>query len=199
MLNKIRFPFSLVILFIANLFPIIGVFLFDWNVFTILFIYWIENIAVGFSNFVKMIYAKGKIEKFFLIPFFVIHYTAFTIGHGLFLFFIFIKDATSLLNFDIFLGLSIIAIFLSHGISFFRNFIYNKEYKKISTSSLFFHPYKRVLIMHIVIISGAFVITSVQSPKILIFLLVLLKILIDGFSHIREHKIIKPSRKNNYL
>ncbi|MCX6823168.1 MAG: DUF6498-containing protein [candidate division SR1 bacterium] len=83
---------------------------------------------------------------------------------------------------------AIICLFISHGTSFFANFIGKKEYKKTEIGSTMLEPYKRIVLMQIVIIFGAILMALCNSPKALIVLLVILKILIDLRSHRREHR-----------
>ena len=46
---------SVIVLLVANLIPILGVLFFDWDVVSLLKIYWAENVAVGLVNVLKML------------------------------------------------------------------------------------------------------------------------------------------------
>ncbi len=90
LLQKDKETFSPVFLIGANLIPLIGIFLFDWDVRYIVLLYWVENLIVGFYNILKMILLKidrtaKSLRKLFIIPFFCIHYGGFCAVHGLFL------------------------------------------------------------------------------------------------------------------
>ena len=81
---------SLLALIGANLIPLVGIFLFDWDVTFIVVLYWIENLIAGFYNILKMALLKmdqaaGNLGKLFIIPFFCVHYGGFCAGHGFFL------------------------------------------------------------------------------------------------------------------
>ncbi|MEA2630714.1 MAG: hypothetical protein QOE66_933 [Chloroflexota bacterium] len=91
---------AVVALLVANAIPLVGVLFFGWNVWTILTIYWLENGVVGIFNVLKMARAEGPEgvdtvtiqgrltgapAKAFLIPFFIVHYGLFWIGHGIFI------------------------------------------------------------------------------------------------------------------
>ena len=52
------------------------------------------------------------------------------------------------------LGFPVAALVLSHGISFFFNYIGEGEYRAARIASLMSRPYGRVVILHIVIIVG---------------------------------------------
>ena len=51
---------AVVALVVANLIPLVGVLFFDWNVWMILVVYWLENGVVGFFNVLKMLRAEGE-------------------------------------------------------------------------------------------------------------------------------------------
>jgi hypothetical protein len=81
---------SLAALIGANLIPLIGIFLFDWDVRFIVLLYWIENLIAAFYNILKMALLKvdhtvNNASKLFIIPFFCIHYGGFCAVHGFFL------------------------------------------------------------------------------------------------------------------
>ena len=135
--------------------------------------------------------------KLFIIFFFIIHYGIFMTGH-LFL----INTISSLpwgllgnfvLNFsllkELILGslFPLLPIFISHGISFFHNFIGKQEYKKTSTQQLMMLPYKRVILMHITLLFGGFLLILTGMPIYLILLFIILKIIVDLKAHNKEH------------
>ncbi len=51
----------LIALIAANTIPLFGVFIFGWDVFDILLIYWLESGVIGFYNILKMIKANKTI------------------------------------------------------------------------------------------------------------------------------------------
>lgn len=81
-----------------------------------------------------------------------------------------------------------IAIIASHLFSFGWNFIGKGEYLRQSLKSVMAAPYGRIVILHIAIILGAFVITALGSPVFLLLLLIAGKILLDAKLHIRSHR-----------
>jgi hypothetical protein len=194
-------------LILANLVPILGVLFLEWQVFPILFLFWMENFIIGASNVLKMIACspgdkQQSVAKAFFIPFFCVHYGIFTSIHGVFIIFIFgmlggfIKpgDFTSG-PFDI-LGIigklqmwwAVIALVLSHAVSFAVNYIGNGEYKKSNLVHLTLQPYGRVVILHITILFGGFLVMLLGSPVIGLILLISLKTFIDIKAHLRQHR-----------
>ncbi|MGI9247995.1 MAG: DUF6498-containing protein, partial [Woeseiaceae bacterium] len=56
---------SSIALVLANLVPLAGVLLFDWQVFDVLMLYWAENVIIGVINVLRMGVCRGG-EKWFL-------------------------------------------------------------------------------------------------------------------------------------
>jgi hypothetical protein len=195
---------STILLVIANLVPLYGLFTLNWQVFPILLIFWLENVIVGIFNVLKMVIASPTnpgswLAKVFIIPFFCFHYGIFTLVHGVFVFGFFGGYFTSGASFpdegslfqainDFQLGWAILALFLSHAVSFTVNYVGKGEYKKASLQGLMGQPYSRVVLLHLTIIIGGFLVMALGSPLFALLILVLLKIFIDIQSHIREHK-----------
>jgi hypothetical protein len=192
------FRISIGSLFLSNLIPLIGVLFFGWSVSTILILYWSENVIIGFYNIIKMTLAKGETkgprtyERFFLISFFIVHFSIFTFGHAAFVFSFFGSDNPSFVS----LLPALLPLFISHGVSMFVHFIKNKEYERVSFDSLFFQPYKRVVIMHLTIVFGAWIATAFHLPSLVLVVLVFLKIAVDIFFHKKEHtRFLEVSNK----
>jgi hypothetical protein len=195
---------SVLFLIVANLVPLYGVFFLKWQVFPILLLFWTENVIVGIFNVFKMLAASPAsatswLAKVFMIPFFCFHYGMFTFVHGIFVFGLFggfftagasFPDEQSLLQAiaDSQLGWAILALFLSHAVSFFMNYIGKKEYERAGVQELMAQPYSRVVVLHVTILAGGFVVMALGSPAFALLLLILLKTFIDVQAHLREHR-----------
>jgi len=151
-----------------------------------------------------------------LILFFCILFGGFCAGHGFFLYELqhFSKE-TSLFNemtwpmpllpFQIIFkafartweytqgGLLLFAasLMVSHGISFYTNFLKGREYYFYSNKDLIGKPFKRVLLMQLAVIIGAMPALLLKSPVFLLLCLVVLKTGVDVWSHSRSHKTPK--------
>ncbi len=219
-LKKYYSDISLVALVVANVIPIYGVVVFGWDAFSIILLYWAENIVIGFYNILKIAFAKAEhpilhLGKLFMIPFFTLHYGGFVGVHGLFIFAIFGKDKGSNLMgtgghswpcFLVFVQMlfnvirhcwmtiptnmkyMIGVLFLSHGVSFVRNYILAGEYLTAKPQELMGKPYSRIMIMHIAIIAGGFMTAMMGSPAGVLIVLVVLKTILDIKFHLRQHK-----------
>ena len=209
---------AVVALVIANAIPLAGVVFLGWNVWTILIIYWLENGVVGVYNVLRMRKAHGtdtsdasnwrlngkrpsEIPKDGLIPFFIMHYGMFWIGHGVFvlLFPVFggMGDGTDP---DLATGFefapipfAVIALAISHGVSYWRNFLRGGEYRRVSASGQMFAPYGRLVVLHITIIFGGMAIAGTGAPAAAVAILVALKIVMDLGFHLAEHRKAGPA------
>ena len=194
---------SVIALVLANLVPLAGVFVFGWEVFPVLFLFWMENVVVGIFNVLKMLLVSPRdpiqwVIKLFLIPFFCFHYGMFTLVHGVFVIALFgggLKGQSGLFpSVDklcqivtqnhlewAFLGLA-----LSHGVSFVHNYLWLGEYRQSKLQSLMAQPYGRVMVLHVTILGGGFLMMALHSPAAGLAVLVLLKTTIDLAAHLRE-------------
>jgi hypothetical protein len=151
--------------------------------------------------------------KLFLIPFFIVHYGGFTAVHGFFVLALFHKDGQGPpmdgMNWPCFLvfvqmlfnvigymysvippqvKLAVLALFVSHGVSFVQNYLLRREYATAKPDKLMGSPYRRVVVMHIAILAGGFLTMAVGSPAALLVVLIVLKTILDINLHNREHK-----------
>ena len=83
-------------------------------------------------------------------------------------------------------------MFVSHGVSYFHNYIGREEYLKVSYQDLFIQPYSRIVVMHLTIILGGFFVNSLGAPPAALLVMVVLKTGIDIVAHLRERR--KSSR-----
>jgi hypothetical protein len=208
---------SIFSLTIVNLLPLVGVILFNWDAAVLILLYWTENVVVGIYNILKIALVRtgssaGQLGKLFSIPFFCLHFGGFCAVHGLFLLIFFeLGDGGDFFPKDpwpahlVFLqllisvvktlwqnhpegmGWPVLALFISHGISFVQNYLGKKEYTSFTVRKLMNQPYKRIVLMHITIIAGGVPIMLMGSPLPLLCILVFLKVGMDIFLHVKEH------------
>lgn len=179
---------SLLVLIIANTIPLFGVVFFDWSLFNVILIYWVENVVVWLFNIFRMIKVRGSKIDSRLVRFFTVHFGLFTFVHGKVVMQIFGENESV----DVFsLALGFFALLVSHGYSFFANFIHGGEYKKVSVDKLFWRPYGRIFVLHLSIFALAYAVQEIQTPLYGLVFFVLAKMVVDGWGHVREH-----ARKN---
>jgi len=193
-------PGSVAILVAANLVPLYGVVFLRWQVFPLMVLFWLENVIIGFFTVLKMVVADpapgaGCLVKPFLIGFFMFHYGGFASGHLVFVLTLFggfwqkgLADGAAVRTVaDLQIGWAVLALVLSHAISFGLNYMGKGEYKTANVGALMFQPYGRVVVLHLSLLAGGFVIVLLDSPVFAVALLVVLKILLDVTAHVREH------------
>jgi len=197
-----KFKISSIALVISNLIPLFGVIFWKWDLSSIIFIYWLENLIIGLLNILKIKKSEGEIipqslqnfsinnkqiepmGKAGLISFFIFHYGIFSFVHGMFVLTFFGFPKMSFLI----LALSCLSIFLSHFVSYLVNYVGKGEYLVVSPNKLFMQPYSRVVILHLTIIFGGMLATSLGSPVFALVFMIILKIIVDLWLHNKEHK-----------
>lgn len=203
---------------IANLVPVVGVFLFDWDAHNLLLLYWLENLVVGGYTLLRMLHAGG-IRALPLAGFFSFHYGFFCAGHGMFILFVLglgsgeeaaremdtIGDSGGLMLpfemlHDLFghiahkapdlLALPLIAFVVSHGVSTTIHHFIGREDAGRDAGDIMFDPYKRIVALHMAILIGAFVVMESGSGSAApaLMLLIAIKIAIDLHQHRSAHR-----------
>jgi hypothetical protein len=79
------------------------------------------------------------------------------------------------------------AFFLSHGLSFFVNYLGRGERFRTSPLAQAAAPYGRVVVLHVTILFGGFAIAFLGAPVLLLVVMVLAKTAFDLSLHLREH------------
>ena len=193
--------FSTLVLIMANLIPLAGVLLWDWDVFLLLLLFWCENVVIGVFGIARLIVA-GKTdspgEGLFLPAFFLVHYGGFMFGHFMVLFGMFsgaFGEEGSLVEPADYYGLilerlnwvAVVALFLSHGWSFVENYMGGAEHERLSPQQAMALPYRRMAVTHVALLVGGFFLVEQGEPLAGLVLLVALKIGLDVVFHRREH------------
>jgi hypothetical protein len=191
-----------VFLVLANLVPVIGILWMGWEVLPVMVLFWIENIIIGLYNVPRILLAAADTEdklekKLGTAGFFTIHYGLFTMVHGIFVFemfgegFLRDRELTPLLLLEFILEQqlywAIIALACSHGFSLLFNFIWGGEYRTVTTRQMMKRPYDRVVLLHVGILAGGFVLQMLHEPLAGLLILTVLKIVFDVRSHRKEH------------
>jgi hypothetical protein len=81
-----------------------------------------------------------------------------------------------------------VALGISHGVSFWLNYLGRREYLRTSPAVQMFIPYGRLVVLHITIIIGGMAIAFTGAPTVAVAILVVLKTLMDIGFHLAEHR-----------
>jgi hypothetical protein len=164
-------------------------------------IYWAESAVVGLFNLAKII-RIGRWAALFAGPFFLGHFGGFMAVHFLFIYSIFVEGiggegpAGDLSNvFALFVGLwpALLALLLSHGYSFFANFLGQREYEGRTVSQQMSEPYSRIMFMHLVLIFGGGLALVMGEPTFVLLIVIALKIFFDVKAHAKQRSGGKQS------
>ena len=200
-------PVSAWILLAANLVPVAGVLLWDWSVFALIALFWMENVMVGVFFALRMLCADPRdpalwAAKLFMVPFFCFHYGMFTAIHGMFVFTLFggkaypvqdlrVLEPAARAAGELGLWLPLAALLASHGFSFLWNYLYRGEFRSAQLTRLMAKPYGRVVVLHVAIIFGGIAAMALGSPVWALLVLLALKIGLDLKAHLKEHSAAK--------
>lgn len=193
---------SLLLLVTANLLPLAGVLLWDWDVFFLLLLFWCENVIIGLFGIARLVVAANNdtLKESLLLPlFFLVHYGGFMFGHFMVLFGMYSGNVEELGNFaqpedyyrlvlDNLSWVAIAALFISHGWSFIENFMGRNEYERLSPMQAMGLPYRRMVITHVALILGGFFLIENGQPLAGLIILILMKVALDITFHQKEHR-----------
>ena len=205
--SRLTGRFSIAVLITANLLPLVGVLLWDWDVFFVLLLFWCENVIIGVFGIARLIVAgdsENAVEGLFLPAFFLVHYGGFMFGHFMLLFAMYSSHAAGAgqsaepvdyysmvvenLNW-----MAVVALFISHGWSFIENYMGRREHENLRPGAAMALPYRRMMITHVALLAGGFFLIERGQPLAGLVLLVILKIVLDVTFHRREHKRLTNS------
>lgn len=180
----------------ANLVPLAGVLLWGWSLTEIMMLYWAESAVVGVYSMLKMIVTDMR--AVILLPFFVVHYGGFMLGHFFFIQTLFIAPlqgpmlevvGPAIRSAVMPLRWALAALFVSHGISFLVHFIGRKEYKHGLAGKFMMEPYGRIFVMHLTLILGGWFALALKAPAVALLALVVIKIWVDLQAHTKQHDV----------
>jgi hypothetical protein len=196
---------SVLALIVANLIPLYGVLHWGWDLFVLMTAYWLETGIIGFFTALRMALV-ARWAGVLLVPFFCVHFGGFMLGHMVFLWALFSGDwqhkvtgmdtLLRLLVLGTGLWLAFLALLASHGASFFLNVLRpmwaatandNPRNKPLPANEIMMTPYGRIVVMHVTIIAGAFLLQFFQTPMAAFVLLIGLKIVTDVAAHVRTN------------
>jgi hypothetical protein len=209
--------FPLISLIFANLVTMVLAVLGNWDLATVLFVYWMQSIIIGVFTVFALLTAGTATENYSndgtngekgLLPviqrignavarlgmtgFFIVHYGIFHYAYYTLIVEAGIFGQVNFSDPGIYISCGLFAI--NHFYSFIDHW---KEHIRGDGEDDFFEPYRRIIPMHLTIIIGSIVIVALQengissTMPVLVFFLAL-KMLSDISAHVAKH-----SRKNS--
>ena len=179
-----------------NLIPIVGVLFWGWSAFALIFLYWLENVGIGVRTLASMaanaVLGGGlnALGALFFGTFFTFHYGLFCFVHGSFVVGLFggqfagdsmfdlVKTAQELFASEPNLLIGFASIVLWQIVQFVL-FVARGEAKATNPMALMAAPYPRIIVLHIAIIFGGFLLMLLNQPVAGILVLALVKMGFD--------------------
>jgi len=188
-----------------NLIPVIGVLFWGWSAFALIVLYWLENLVVGVRTLASMVANAAVtggvnwIGALFFGAFFTVHYGLFCFGHGIFVMALFggsfygdsiidLGGAVSKL-FETQTNLLIgFASIVAWQVVQLVRFVAGGQVRRTNVVELMGSPYPRIIVLHITIILGGFLLMLLNQPVGGILVLALVKMGYDVADVLRDPK-----------
>ena len=187
-------PPQLISLLVLNLLPIASAALFGWSAFTLILLYWFENLILGALNVAKIVdagFANGKsgaTAMLALVPFFVCHYGLFSAIHGLLIWDLFgppdgpdvglfdlAAAALVQLRNDPLLFWNTVLLAAMHTGNFLLYWVAQRAWRGADPYVQVFAPYGRIVVVHVALMLAAVPVALLGQPLIAVVLLAILK------------------------
>jgi len=189
-------------LILSNLVPLAGILFWGWDVFVLLCLYCLETAVIGFWTIARVatmsrdpgsVAGRSIAGTLGLAGFFAVHAGLFMTVHMAFIYILFagpwagrIHDARDFIRLIVIgkdLWIPLLALFVAQGAVFINDAVNRFVFAKApltgaDTGAIMGGFYKRIVIMHLTIMGGAFIAQAIGTAAPLI-VLVLLKIAIE--------------------
>jgi hypothetical protein len=197
-----RGTFTSSILILSNLVPLAGILFWGWDAFVLLCLYCLETAVIGFWTIARVatmsrdpgsVAGRSIAGTLALAGFFTVHAGLFMTVHMLFIYTLFagpwagrVHDARDFIRLIVIgkdLWIPLLALFVGQGAIFINDAVNRFVFAKVpltnaDTGQIMGEFYKRIVIMHVAIMGGAFIAQAIGTAAPLI-VLVLLKIAIE--------------------
>ncbi len=184
---------SSIALLLANLASLAAAVFFGWSVFELLMLFWAETVLIGLLVVLRL-GTMGLRRKLRWMPSlilgFLLIFTAFVSAHLLLLLGLFKPEDSDW--FPLSLALPLLALAISHVLSYATEFIGQRGYLYLDPQTLAFQPFKRVVVMQVTLILGGMLAMEMAEPLYALAVLMLLKIGLDAGGGRRQRRAHDP-------
>ncbi len=174
----------------------IGVMFYDWPAFTVLALFWLENVVIGVFTLLRILGAGARAHRYgeslFVACFFTVHYGLFCLVHGALLAALFggihigsgsVGDLVLLMIGRVLADaigvLVLLAMIVAAAGETMRWWAALDVVDDDVVKSAMFEPYPRIVVLHLVLIGGGFLMQMLDAPALAALLLVALKAAAD--------------------
>jgi len=167
---------------LVNAIPLVGVVVFGWSVFEVLFLYWFENVAIGVTHAIRLeictrtnAVADGRSTT----TFFMMHYGLFTFVHGIFVVTLFGIVAGGFADIGPSFAGAALAVVGWQVVFLVFDALRTDGFKGSTPDAMMFEPYPRVLALHMTVLAGGWLVSELGTPVWALAVLVTVKTLFD--------------------
>jgi hypothetical protein len=173
----------------------VGVALLGWATFTVLALYWLENVIIGGFTALRILAAGARTERYLeslgSAAFFTVHYGLFCLVHGVFVATLFGNIGNTHGLFDPVLlmigriagdrtgSIVVGAMFVAAATDALRAWGSIDADDEKAIARIMFEPYGRIVVLHVVLIGGGVLMQMLQAPSLAALLLVAFKLAYD--------------------
>jgi len=194
--------FSLLSL-VDDIVPLVGLLFLGWNPAIVLPLYWVENLAVGYYTYRKLMLpdiqesqisttgvdgVKRQTGRKELAYFFVMHYGIFTLVHGVFAFTAIPAAVAQTGSTTVDMGplgwavpAALLTAFFAERVRYVQQTATPQLRAQLTQGKIMGSAYVRIIVLHVSILVGATLITMLGLPQGAAVLLILLKMFVEAF------------------
>ena len=172
-----------------------GIVFFDWPTFTVLALYWLENVVIGGFTALRILAAGARTERYgeslAVTAFFCVHYGLFCAVHGIFVATLFggMRSMSNMAD-PLFLMIGriasdrvgvlvVAAMAVAAALDAWRAMASVEADDAKAVRSIMSEPYGRIVVLHVVLLAGGFLMAALRLPSLAALLLVAFKLVHD--------------------
>ena len=173
----------------------VGIAFYGWPTFTVLALYWVENVIIGGFTALRILAAGSRTERYgeslAVTAFFCVHYGLFCAVHGIFVATLFggMRSMSSMID-PLFLMIGriagdrigvlvLVAMIAAAALDAWRAMATVDADDPKAVSRIMSEPYGRIVVLHVVLLAGGFLMAALQLPSLAALLLVVFKLVYD--------------------
>ena len=194
--QNFSYLFSLFVIVVGNALVLPGVLLWEWSIFEVFYLYWLENVVIGCFTVFRMMLVSAAfgvwtlIASVFRIAFFIMHYGLFCMGHGMILTELFYDNASglkiepeTLFQIPIIEGMQgflwgVVGIIMVEAVYGVRKIIRDRR-DAVLPEVIMFSPYGRIVVLHIAVLIGGFLADEFGVSVLALIALIVMKTVYD--------------------
>lgn len=181
---------------VASLLPLAGVIFFNWDLKSVMLIYWLESLISGafvaLKLYIRPPWHPGLLfARIFVLSFYLLFWLGFVVAHLLVILVLFHPGGPEAFEFPDRFEAFITMVFaewmllpaaillLTYGWQFIRDWLLAAGWQRVSELRLLGGLLGRVIVIHIILVVGGYVVLTFGQPLILLFMLIAAKLGMD--------------------